>query len=98
MSQKSKIVLELIVKSLGFGNLRYDKIWDGWVLTVCNRPGVSKILYKFTLYQLRTTKQKDVISLTKILTYLNLGYNKKDNPNRPELYKLLREFDNRLKD
>jgi hypothetical protein len=79
------------------GNVYYDKNGDKYNYVIRDLRGIKKILLYLNKYPLKTSKYIDSITFNKLVTYMELKYHYKNNPNKKKIDHLIRIFKNRYK-
>lgn len=97
IAQKDKQILEFIQESLGFGHIRHDSSWNGWIFTVSTREGIRIILNYLSKYPCQTTKNADTITFKRLLYFMDQKYHYLGHPNRSKVESLIQTFKNRYK-
>lgn len=72
LSQKDRTILEEISAVLP-GPIYYDKSWDGWVYSASSLEDISRWVYYFSLFPLRSWKQIQLQRFKRILLYKGRG-------------------------
>jgi hypothetical protein len=95
LGQKNKVILEWIHEALQFGHIRYDKSRDFWIYSITDRAGMVFIVNKFKKSNLRTFKQIDVYSFSRLLDQIEKGHHLKASIFYPKVMNLISLFKHR---
>lgn len=97
IGQKDRYILDLIKDALNFGHIHHDISYNSWTYSITNKEGIRFILAFFSKNKLQTMKNIDVVSLKRILYFLDLQHHFNNNPKKPAIDNLINLFKNRHK-
>lgn len=96
VGQKDQTILDLIKISLGIGHIRFDKCDSSWKYSITDKEGIRIVLTKFKKHPLLTLKDIDVVSLVRLLHYIDNKHHLKSSPSYTKGMHLINAFKTRL--
>ena len=79
IGQKNPKILNKMHTALKLGHIRYDKSWQGWIYSITDKEGIRQILNQFTNYPIHTTKNTNIFTFKRLLTFISKKYHLLDN-------------------
>jgi len=97
VSQKKRDLLDTISNSFNYGNIYYDKSWDGYNYSITKRDSVKIIMAYFEKFPLLTVKNIDRVTFNRLILFLDRKYHHLNSPYKNRIDNLIRLFRNRKK-
>jgi hypothetical protein len=96
IGQKDKLILDLILKSLNLGHIRFDKYNKTYIYSITNKEGIRYILNYLKLFPLHTKKNIDVFTFNRLLYFIDNKYHFKNHFFYSRFFNLVFLFNKRL--
>ena len=93
ISQKEREILEEIREKWGCGMIYYEKVGGGtYKFSIFKREDLRKAIGYFENNKLRTVKNHDIVTLRRLLLFMERGYHKKGSGVEERMERMVKKF------